>query len=248
MIVFGASLEKLEGDLAVDSIVTVRGRVDQKEDGRTTVVAQSVEPFRPDAEEVARAQVAALERRPRPLHVRVGEAARSPTVIEDLRHVLGTFPGPSEVVLELSDERRLRLGDAFRVDPSASLRAELEHLSAEPCGSPLRSGAQPTPRRRRARGTTSPATSATSCAVGPERSGPGVSRTHGNDSKRGSFTYARAPSRPSSPSPMFAWRSRLDPSGVCESLRCSEPDPARSPRPPRSRRSPRAGPPGSGCP
>ena len=42
--------------------------------------------------------------------------------------MLGTFPGPSEVVLELSDERRLRLGDAFRVDPSASLRAELEHL------------------------------------------------------------------------------------------------------------------------
>jgi DNA polymerase-3 subunit alpha len=129
VIVFGASLEKLEGELAVDSIVTVRGRVDQKEDGRTTVVAQAVEPFRPDAEEVARAQAVALERaRPRLLHVRVGDAARSPTMIEDLRHVLGTFPGPSEVVLELSDERRLRLGEAFRVDPSASLRAELEHL------------------------------------------------------------------------------------------------------------------------
>src|SRR5580704_17750769 len=110
VIVFGASLEKLEGELAVDSIVTVRGRVDQKEDGRTTVVAQAVEPFRPDAEEVARAQAVALERaRPRLLHVRVGDAARSPTMIDDLRHVLGTFPGPSEVVLELSDERRLRL-------------------------------------------------------------------------------------------------------------------------------------------
>jgi DNA polymerase-3 subunit alpha len=129
VIVFGASLEKLEGALAVDAIVTVKGRVDQKEDGRTTVVAQAVEPFRPDAEEIALAQVAALERsRPRPLHVRVGDAAREPGVLEDLRHVLGTFPGPAEVVLELSGQRHVRLGDAFRVDPSASLRAELEHL------------------------------------------------------------------------------------------------------------------------
>ena len=41
--------------------------------------------------------------------------------------------------------------------------------------------------------------------------------------KRGSLTKARAPSIPSSPSPMLAWRSRFEPSGVCESLRCSEP-------------------------
>ena len=41
--------------------------------------------------------------------------------------------------------------------------------------------------------------------------------------KRGSLTNARAPSMPSSPSPMLAWRSRFEPSGVWESLRCSEP-------------------------
>jgi DNA polymerase-3 subunit alpha len=132
-IVFGATLEKYEGELAVDAIVTVRGRVDQKEEGRTTVVAQSVDPFRPDPEEVARAQAAALERsRPKPLHIRVGEGHRSAGLLEDLRHVLGTFPGPSEVVIELSDERRVRLGAGFRVDPSASLRAELEHLLGGP--------------------------------------------------------------------------------------------------------------------
>jgi len=61
IIVFGSALEKLEGTLAVDSIVTVRGRVDQKEEGRTSVVAQSVEEFRPDAEQLARAHAAVLE-------------------------------------------------------------------------------------------------------------------------------------------------------------------------------------------
>jgi len=133
VIVFGATLEKVEGDLAVDSIVTVRGRVDQKEEGRTTVVAQSVDPFRPDSEEVARAEAAALERsRPKPLHIRVGEGFRLASLLDDLRHVLVTFPGTSEVVIELSDERRVRLGAGFRVDANASLRAELEHLLGGP--------------------------------------------------------------------------------------------------------------------
>jgi hypothetical protein len=46
--------------------------------------------------------------------------------------VLVTFPGACEVVIELSDERRVRLGAEFRVEPSASLRAELEHLLGGP--------------------------------------------------------------------------------------------------------------------
>src|SRR5579864_9372743 len=79
VIVFGTTLEKYEGELAVDSIVTVRGRVDQKEEGRTTVVAQAVEPFCPDPEEVARAHAVALERsRPRPLHIRIADGVRTP--------------------------------------------------------------------------------------------------------------------------------------------------------------------------
>ena len=130
VIVFGSVLEQVQDSLGVDAIVTVKGRVDQKEEGRTTVVAQSVEPFRPDPEELARAHSAAREqaRGPRPLHIRVGDGIRSPSLLEDLRHVLVTFPGPSEVVIELSDRRRIRLGDDFRVEPSASLRAELEQL------------------------------------------------------------------------------------------------------------------------
>jgi DNA polymerase-3 subunit alpha len=133
IIVFGSALEKLEGSLAVDSIVTVRGRVDQKEEGKTAVVALAVEPFRPDAEQIASARAAAIEAaHARPVHVRVADAARFATVLDDLKSVLVTFPGRSEVVIELSDERRVRLGSEFRVEPSPGLRAELEHLLGGP--------------------------------------------------------------------------------------------------------------------
>jgi DNA polymerase-3 subunit alpha len=133
IILFGSALEKLEGSLAVDSIVLVRGRVDQKEEGRTSVVAQSVEAFRPDAEELARAHAAVLEAAAaKPLHIRIGDDCRFAAVLEDLKGVLGTFPGRSEVVIELSDERRVRLGSEFRVEPSPGLRAELEHLLGGP--------------------------------------------------------------------------------------------------------------------
>src|SRR5581483_2784667 len=58
VIVFGTTLEQCQEAVAVDSIVTIRGRVDQKEEGRTTVVAQAIEPFRPDPEQVEAAQAA----------------------------------------------------------------------------------------------------------------------------------------------------------------------------------------------
>ena len=38
----------------------------------------------------------------------------------------------------------------------------------------------------------------------------------------GADRNAMQPSSPSSPSPMLAWRSRFEPSGVWESFRCSE--------------------------
>jgi DNA polymerase-3 subunit alpha len=132
LLVFGGSLEKLEGNLAVDAIVLVRGRVDHKE-GQTTVVAQSVEPFRPDEAEVERARVTALaEAVPRPLHVQVEAHRLSTDALADLRHLLSSSPGESEVVLELSADRRLRLGSDYRVEPSAGLRSELEHLLGGP--------------------------------------------------------------------------------------------------------------------
>ena len=47
---------------------------------------------------------------------------------------------------------------------------------------------------------------------------PGVSITTGSPSKRGSDRNAMQPSSPISPSPRFAWRSRLEPSGASASF------------------------------
>ncbi len=132
ILVFGGSLEKLEAHLAVDAIVLVRGRVDHKE-GQTCVVAQSVDPFAPDAGAVERARLTALaDAVPKPLHVQVETDRLSADKLADLRHLLSTFPGESDVVLELSADRRVRLGVDYRVEPNAGLRAELEHLLGGP--------------------------------------------------------------------------------------------------------------------
>ncbi|MEA2369652.1 MAG: polymerase subunit alpha [Solirubrobacteraceae bacterium] len=131
VLVFGGSLEKLEVNLAVDAIVLVRGRVDHKEGG-TCVVGQSVDRFCPEPEEVERARAAAVEDAvPKPLRVQVDAQRLSDDALLDLRDLLSTSPGESEVVLELAD-RQLCLGPEFRVEPSPGLRAELEHLLGGP--------------------------------------------------------------------------------------------------------------------
>jgi DNA polymerase-3 subunit alpha len=138
MLVFGKALAEHEAVLAVDRIVLVRGRVDHKEAGKTCLVVQSAELFEPTAEECQRAeqessaaQAAVVEMRPVRLRV---DATRLPaSVIEELKHVIGNFPGPAEVVLEMdttSGPRHLRLGDAYRVAPTSTLRAELEQVLA----------------------------------------------------------------------------------------------------------------------
>ncbi|MGA2469979.1 MAG: DNA polymerase III subunit alpha [Solirubrobacteraceae bacterium] len=132
LLVFGGSLEKLAGRLEVDAIVLVRGRVDHKEGASTTVVAQSIEPFAPAAGDIERARSSALAAaQPKLVHVRVSKERRSPGILEDLKQVLTAFPGCSEVVVELG-ETSWRLGPEYRVEPSVSLRAELEALLGAP--------------------------------------------------------------------------------------------------------------------
>jgi DNA polymerase-3 subunit alpha len=133
IVVFGKVLAEYEGALGVDSIVLVRGRVDHKEAGKTSLVVQSAEPFSPSVEEVAEARAAAakVHAGPVPLHVRLDAARLPATVIDELKHVFGNFPGESEVVLDIQTSegsRVLRLGPDFKVACTPSLRAELEHI------------------------------------------------------------------------------------------------------------------------
>jgi DNA polymerase-3 subunit alpha len=142
MLVFGKALAEYESALAVDEVVLVKGRVDHKEAGKTCLIVQSVERFAPTPEELeqAREKSEAAAQRNRaaaamaePLHLRVQASALCASLIEDLRHAIEDFPGAAEVVLDIdtaTGTRRLKLGEAFRVQHTPTLRAELEHALA----------------------------------------------------------------------------------------------------------------------
>jgi DNA polymerase-3 subunit alpha len=135
LVVFEKVLTECADALAVDEVVVIRGRVDHKEPGKTAVIVQAVTAFKPTAEEVERGKVEAAARAiataPVPLRVSAHAAQLPASVIDDLKHTLGSFPGECEFVLELlttAGPKRLRFGKDFRVAPTPSLRAELEHI------------------------------------------------------------------------------------------------------------------------
>jgi DNA polymerase-3 subunit alpha len=139
VLVFGGALAEHEAALAVDEVVLVQGRVDHKEAGSTCVIAQSVERFAPSQEEVERARAAAEAQAQdaialaRPLHLRVDAASIGHGAIDELKAAIEDCPGSAEVLLDVhtsSGTRRLRLGEAYRVQHTATLRAELEHALA----------------------------------------------------------------------------------------------------------------------
>jgi DNA polymerase III subunit alpha len=143
MLVFGKALAEHEAALAVDEVVLVTGRVDHKEATKTCLIVQAVESFSPSQEEIECARGRADDGRSAPaalaapVHLRV-DAARLPDgAIDDLKQAIEDFPGPAEVVLDLDTSagtRRLRLGEAYRVQHTAALRAELEQALAPALG------------------------------------------------------------------------------------------------------------------
>jgi DNA polymerase-3 subunit alpha len=139
LLVFGKALAEHEAALAVDEVVLVKGRVDHKEAGKTCVVVQSVTNFSPSQEEIekARAHADAAARTAttlsQPVHLRVSASALSNGAIDGLKQAIEDFPGPAEVLLDIDTStgtRRLRLGEAYRVQHTSTLRAELEHALA----------------------------------------------------------------------------------------------------------------------
>jgi DNA polymerase-3 subunit alpha len=133
MLVFGKALAAYEDALALDSVVLVRGRVDHKDASKTCLVVQEAERFEPSEEEVAaaREKARAIPVGPAPVRLRLDATALPATVIEDLKQLIASYPGESEVVLDMrttSGPRRLRLGPGYRVAATATLRAELDHL------------------------------------------------------------------------------------------------------------------------
>jgi DNA polymerase-3 subunit alpha len=126
MLVFNSAYEKNNAVIENDAVVVVRGRVDHKERGETKLVAQEVTIFEPDHEEVERAKLAAA-RAAAPKRVKLVVRDDAPaTFLEELMHVVRTFPGRDELLLQIG-ERSLLLGEQFRIE-AAHARHELVHL------------------------------------------------------------------------------------------------------------------------
>ncbi len=119
------------GRIQLDRVVLVRGRVDHKGRGETSLVVAEAEPFEPGEDEVAAARAKANARRPDRILLRVSAAEFGAQLVEELKTVFGSFPGDCEVVLEMETRegtRRLRFGRDYCVTPSQALRAELDQL------------------------------------------------------------------------------------------------------------------------
>jgi len=139
MLVFGKALSENDGALAVDQVVLVRGRVDHKEAGKTCLIAQSIDTFAPGEQEIERANSSAKKSRAievsaaEPVRLHVDAARLRASAIEDVKDIIETHRGAAEVVLEMvtnAGTRILRLGDAYRVQHTPGVRAELESALA----------------------------------------------------------------------------------------------------------------------
>jgi DNA polymerase III subunit alpha len=87
-----------------------------------------VELFQPTEDEVAKARAA---RDTGPLRLHIDASAFGATLVEELKVILGHFPGDSEVILVMKTRegiRELRFGREYRVRRSAGLDAELDTL------------------------------------------------------------------------------------------------------------------------
>ncbi len=139
MIVFGKAIAEHEAALAVDQVVLVRGRVDHKEAGNTSLVVQSVESFSPSQEEIERARSHAdstartATALANPVRLRIDASCLGAGAIEDCKQLIEENPGSAEVVLEIDTStgtRLVRLGETYRVQHTPTLLAELEHALA----------------------------------------------------------------------------------------------------------------------
>jgi DNA polymerase-3 subunit alpha len=118
VVVFAKTWAECREMLHADAIVLVRGRVEHKADGEVKLIASEVLPF--DAVPEIRT-----------VTLRIDARSAGADVIGELKSLIGEFPGPSPVELELTTSegpKRLRFGPGYRVDPDGSFVAEARAL------------------------------------------------------------------------------------------------------------------------
>jgi DNA polymerase-3 subunit alpha len=117
--VFARDLMELGHKLVDDAIVTVKGRLDRRDDTRVGFMVRDVQVL-----EGLDAGAAA------PLRLRVPATSLSEARITQIRQILSEHPGESPVYLHIGQGKVLRLADDFRVDLDrvvGELRMSLGH-------------------------------------------------------------------------------------------------------------------------
>jgi DNA polymerase-3 subunit alpha len=128
MLVMGKAYEASHEFLATDAIVIVRGRLDHKGRGDTKLVAQELELFQPSEDELAKARAA---RDTGPVKLGIDASVFGISLVDELKEILGQFPGECEVILAMRTRegiRELRFGREYQVRRCAGLDAELDAL------------------------------------------------------------------------------------------------------------------------
>ncbi|UJA20012.1 DNA polymerase III subunit alpha [Thermoleophilia bacterium SCSIO 60948] len=132
MLVFNQVLEKHADALQPDRVVLVRGRLDHREGGRTSFVVQEAEIFDPPEDELESARKRANGRKtPESITLRIDASRFGVEVLDELKVAFETFPGKTQVMLEMETGeglRRLRFGKDHGVDASPALRDEIDHI------------------------------------------------------------------------------------------------------------------------
>jgi DNA polymerase III subunit alpha len=133
MLVFKADEAESAQVIQPDAIVLVRGRIDHKDRGETKLVVQEAQRFEPDGEEIAAASqnVAALPGGPFEYSLLDCAKLADPAMLEELKSLFEDHKGETDVHLVVNTSegpRTLRFGSKFRVQPSASLRQEIDQL------------------------------------------------------------------------------------------------------------------------
>jgi len=129
-IAFEKTITEYADLLTVDTVVLIKGKVEHGDRG-TSMVLSSIEKFEPSAAQVeaAEVQLAEEQRGPEDIRVKLDATKLQASVIDELKYVLGNFPGESEVVLEVTTSgglRHLRLGPDYRGNNTPTLKAELD--------------------------------------------------------------------------------------------------------------------------
>jgi DNA polymerase-3 subunit alpha len=123
VVAFGSICEQYQDLLAEDGIVLARGRLDRKSEDDVKLIALELRPF--DGVSATR-----------PLTLVVDAARVQMELLDELKSILGAFPGEVPVVLQMTTPQgrhRLKVGNKYRVDPVSGLYAELKGLLGESC-------------------------------------------------------------------------------------------------------------------